>query len=713
MFGNRPAAAVALSFSVGIALSLICRVYSFSLLAVACATLICASCLALRRDRLTLSLVLGLSAIAIAGLLTSLAHRDGFSAADLRSLISRGNFRLNEPVAFEGCIAEESEKRGDEYVATVDLRAFSQREIWTACRGEAILHISDPSSDKPSDRTFRLMQGDRVTGWATWNIPRNFQNPGSADRAGLLARRGIFLIGRAKSSRLLETVPGDCSNILTKLSNPVRNRLRKSLEPIKKERRQEAAILASLTIGDYSELGSATREVFQNSGTFHVLVVSGLHVAWIAGLLLKLFKLTGLPDRLSSLLSASAICFYTCIVGFQASITRCLWMFILYLAGRAISRRADSANILFSSALIILAIEPDWLFEAGFQLSFLSVMAIALTAVPAIQNYLRPLLEPLQHSGNSARLFLQRGAWHRSGRKLRTRFEILAEALGDRFSPILTGHVLKAGRIAAKVGFGIGNMILVSAAVQLWLEPVLAGYFNRLSWISPLANLMIVPLSSMVLSAGALCAFTTGFFWSHLFSQIAGSLASLLLHLAAITTMIPGSWQRSPAPSASWVLAGILLLLSWSLFEWRRFWIPCTHVILMLACLSYGSIPALGTLISACKSKINPEPEEIYGSDSQILSFTFLDVGEGDSIVIGFPDRRFWVVDGGGFRQSSSQEEETNGLDIGEAVVSRYLWQQWITKLDRLILSHTDLDHAGGIPAVMKNFRIGRFEYPQ
>jgi competence protein ComEC len=695
MFGKRPAAVVALSFSLGIALSLFCRVYSFSVLAAACAILISASCLALRRDRLALSLALGLSAV------------------DLRSLLNRGTFRLSEPVAFEGCIAEESEKRGDDYVATVDLRAFSHHEIWTACKGKAILHISAPSAGKPYDRTFELTQGDRVTGWATWNIPRNFQNPGSADRVGFLARRGIFLIGRAKSGRLLEIVPGDCSNIVTRLSNPVRNRVRKSLEPIKKEERQEAAILASLTIGDYSELSNATREVFQNSGTFHVLVVSGLHVAWIAGLLLKSFKLVGLPDRLSSLLSASAILFYTCIVGFQASITRCLWMFIFYLAGRAISRRADSVNILFSSALIILALEPDWLFEAGFQLSFLSVMAITLTAVPAIQNYLKPLLEPLQYSGNSARLFLQRGAWHRSGRKLRARFEILAEALGDRFSPILQGPVLKTGRIAAKACFGIGNMILVSAAVQLWLEPVLAGYFNRMSWVSPLANLMIVPLSSMVLSAGALCAFTAGFFWSHLFSQIAGSLASLLLHLAARTTVFSGTWQRCPTPSASWVLAGIVLLLSWSLFEWRRFWIPCTYVILLLACLSYGSIPALGILISACKSRINPEPGKIDGSESQILSFTFLDVGQGDSIVIGFPDGRFWVVDGGALRQSSRHEEETNGFDLGEAVVSRYLWHRWITKLDRLVMSHTDVDHAGGLPALMKNFRVGRFEYPQ
>ena len=99
--------------------------------------------------------------------------------------------------------------------------------------------------------------------------------------------------------------------------------------------------------------------------------------------------------------------------------------------------------------------------------------------------------------------------------------------------------------------------------------------------------------------------------------------------------------------------------------------------------------------------------------NASILSITFLDVGEGDSIVICFPDRRTWLLDAGGLRLAPSYEENAYAFDIGEAVVSRYLWQEWIPRLDRLILSHADQDHAGGIPAVMKNFRVLKLGYAQ
>jgi competence protein ComEC len=103
--------------------------------------------------------------------------------------------------------------------------------------------------------------------------------------------------------------------------------------------------------------------------------------------------------------------------------------------------------------------------------------------------------------------------------------------------------------------------------------------------------------------------------------------------------------------------------------------------------------------------------ETTWNTNRPILSLTFLDVGEGDSTVIRFPDRRVWVLDAGGLRNYSPFTENSRGLDTGEAIVSRYLWQGWIGRLDRLILSHTDTDHAGGVPALIKNFEIGTFHY--
>ena len=707
-------AAITLAFSAGIVASQFCLCYSFPTLAAAGVLLGITSFLALQRHRIFLSLTLGLAAISMAGLLTALASRDGIPDSDLRHLLARREFALNTPVSFEGCVIENSIDRGSDIVATVELNSFMRRERWTACEGKGILRVARPGDDS-TEPAADLVRGDRVRGWATWQKPRNYQNPGSADRAGQLARRGIYILGRIKSTRLMERIPGGCAGPWTQVAVAARAHVHKSLAPLRNtENGQPLAVLSSLVVGDYGGLNNSTRETFQNSGTYHVLIVSGLHVAWITALLLQFFRLLRLPERIRYFMAAFAILLYTCIVGFQASITRCLWMFLLYLTGRMIFRKADAVNVLLASALILLAAQPGWLYETGFQLSFLSVMAIALTAVPAMQRYLKPLWVPLSHSGMPERLFLQNGPWHRHGRRLRTLGEIVVEELADSYPRIPAGALPPIFRATGRAGLAVTATVLTSISVQLWLEPLLAFNFNRISWVSPLANIVMVPFSSLVLAAGIAATLAAGLpLAGSAAVSLAGSLASLLLDFSRHITAIPGTWQRCPTPALCWVLCGLILLFLWSFFKWRRFWIPCVYVALLIACLSINSLTLPGDIFRRFSHALDSPNGHAWEQSARVLSLTFLDVGEGDSVVIRFPDERTWLLDAGGLRLAPSYEENAYAFDIGEAVVSRYLWEKWVPGLDRLILSHADQDHAGGIRAVMKNFRIVEWSHSQ
>jgi competence protein ComEC len=90
------------------------------------------------------------------------------------------------------------------------------------------------------------------------------------------------------------------------------------------------------------------------------------------------------------------------------------------------------------------------------------------------------------------------------------------------------------------------------------------------------------------------------------------------------------------------------------------------------------------------------------------MQVTVLDVGQGDSIFVAFPDGRTLLVDGGGLAGSFTMGGYRSGFDVGERVVSPYLWSLGLKRLNAVELTHAHHDHMGGLPAVIENFHVGQ-----
>jgi len=172
---------------------------------------------------------------------------------------------------------------------------------------------------------------------------------------------------------------------------------------LKKMPLESGAFLRAILLGDRSELPKKLNESFRNSGTMHILAISGLNVALLAGAFLFLFKLLRLKREIYYVLTMLSLVFLMILTGSSASVVRATIMCIVFLTGRLLGRSVDVYNSLGTAALIILVMNPRDIFDAGFQLSFTAVWSMAYIA-PKLTRFVkkdwnfyirRYLLEPL------------------------------------------------------------------------------------------------------------------------------------------------------------------------------------------------------------------------------------------------------------------------------------------------------------------------------
>ena len=154
----------------------------------------------------------------------------------------------------------------------------------------------------------------------------------------------------------------------------------------------DAVMLAAMTTGDRTYLTHTLRVGFERTGSFHMLVVSGFHLAILAGCFFWIARRLRLPRVPATLLTIAASFAYALFTGFATPVQRSLWMVTLYLLGRLIYRERSPLNTIGFASLCLLAASPRSLFDSGLQMTLLAVVSIAGVAAPLLQNTVHPYL---------------------------------------------------------------------------------------------------------------------------------------------------------------------------------------------------------------------------------------------------------------------------------------------------------------------------------
>jgi competence protein ComEC len=506
---------------------------------------------------------------------------------------------------------------------------------------------------------------------------------------------------------------------------------------------ETGGVLQAALLGNRYYLSRDAAERFREAGTFHVLVISGLHISFIGGLVL--FSMRRITKRRGwqFIVSTLFLWAYAVGVGAESSVVRAALMFTMIALAPLVSRRAQALNALGGAALILLVWRPGELFDASFQLTFLSVLMIIVIAWPLLSKLKetgawRPTQETPYPPAcpHWLRIFAETLFW--SEREWQR--ELSRATYSCRLFKTPWAARLERWRVQRLLRYAFGAS-LVSISVQVGLLPILVIYFHRLSLASFALNIFVGVLMA-ALSLVALVALVL--------SQLSAQLAAPFFWLAEIfnwlMTHSVDPFQNAGVASVrlpeytNW-LAGIyglyyipLIVLAFALARWNPLRnvqtiddespprkvnerLPQLHLVFLRPVSLRPATRVAVVMLMLMLYLVVAHPLSAGSPDGR-LRIDFLDVGQGDAALVTMPDGTTLLVDGGGHpdfstrRTASAVEEEPEEFferdtrSIGEAVVSEYLWWRGLDSVDYILATHADADHIDGLNDVARNFHV-------
>ncbi len=369
-----------------------------------------------------------------------------FVGGSLLSQMSLHDYTKLKAADFYQCaIIEPVKEKKNSFQLTLLINAKSIDSVWSFSKGKALIYIEKDSLSS------KLKFGDELLIKGNLNFLEPPKNPKEFDYKRYLENRSIYQQGYLASDdwRLLDSK----SKELDVFANDARQFLLSSLKSNGVEGDQYA-IASALILGSKDELDFEVKQAYATAGAMHVLAVSGLHVGIIFLILNTLLTILDTFKKgriVKAIILLISLWMYAMITGLSPSVLRAATMFSFVIMGTVLNRNSSIYNTLAASAFFLLIVNPNLLFEVGFQLSYIAVLGIV---------YLQPLIYK----------------W------IYTRWWLLDK---------------------------IWAITAVSIAAQIATLPLTLYYFNQFPVYFMLSNLLVIPSAIVILSLGILLFITS------------------------------------------------------------------------------------------------------------------------------------------------------------------------------------------------------------
>lgn len=519
-----------------------------------------------------------------------------------------------------------------------------------------------------------LSTGDRVAFYSKIRFIRNFNNPGRFDYQRYMAFKKVWGTTYISGPRL--TILEKCKKRgLGWIVADIRCDISELIDRTAAKKPQ--SVLKALIVGDRNSIPPDLREAFNRAGVGHLLAISGLHVGIVAtGAFIFFVRILSYikpllwharTKKAAVVFALIPVFFYGLLAGMSPSTQRAVIMVTVFLLSFFFEREQDLMNTLAMAAMLILVVDPPSLFSISFQLSFTAVLVIiySLSRVP----------DP----------------WKSDPAELKK---------------------AKLFQIKQKLFY----FLAASFFAILGTLPLGMLYFNQISLVGLLANVIIVPLiGAVVVPLGLLAVLLHPLTISGA-SWFLGASAKVLAQALAIVELfagLPYAAVKTVTPTCFEI--GLFYLLLWSLLNIKDAQSPSSgsqgidnmqsrarSATWNVARATAMYRPKLAHLIAVVVI-VAGIGDMLYWCSRRLwhddLRVTVIDVRHGSSVLLELPRGHNILIDGGGFSDNAV-------FDIGARIVAPFLWRQKIRTVDTIVLSHPNSDHMNGLIYIAEHFNV-------
>jgi len=489
-----------------------------------------------------------------------------------------------------------------------------------------------------------LKASDYIQAYCWLDRFKGATNPGQFDIAKYLAKKGVFVAASIESRDGIELLKEEPAAILTKAKRKIRELAVQSLLGSPYLQDESEGLLLALVLGYRAAMDIATFEAFRKTGLLHFVCLSGMNFGILVGMIWWLCKTAGLMKRGRAVVCIIAAAMFVMVIPSNPPAFRAAIICLVFCLSFFFRRQSNPFNSLALAAVILLMIRPTELFEVSWQLSFATVLGILLLAKRTSSSIFEKVAALFENSITG---------------KLPSYFRVISGII----SSIVAVFAVSFAAWLASAGILLYNFYTIQPLTSIWTvaaSPFIAvisflGYLKLLVGLvlptaASMLDLIIKPLSSWLI-------WLVKYIAQRDFSQVLiGHIAiwPIVFYYCTILFIAFIHFKRPFVKKVISVLMVLAIIIFLGITKWQR-----TH------------------------------------RDEMVI--TCLDVGHGQAILAQLPGGDNILFDGGSLYQN----------DVGRKVITPFLDYIGINKISSIIISHSDIDHINGIPAIAEHCELG------